>query len=227
MDNTIDVSCPKCETKLRVRDVLAGKKVKCKKCEAVLTVPGAAKPLPAKAAPAKATPAAPPPPPDDAPLKMAGDDEDANPYVVIKESDAPRCPHCAKELDPPDSMICLNCGYDMQNRQRKQSRNVIEHTFVDYLLHHLPAVFLLFVAIGLMVGSIICWIYMADWVTPYVGNGEKDITTGKEGTYVKPWCFSLWIFLMVVWIDWMILKYCFKRFFINYTPPEKLLKKSD
>jgi predicted Zn finger-like uncharacterized protein len=233
MDAVIDVVCGQCQTKLRVKDALAGKKIKCRKCETVIAVPAAGpKPLPeefkkptAKAAPAKAKPAA---PPADAPIKMAGDeDEDAKPYVVIKESDAPRCPHCAKELDPPDSLICLHCGYDLQDRKRKQSRAVIEHTFGDYLLHHLPAVLLLLVGIALIVGSVICWLSMSDWVTPWVGNGEKDAVTGKEGTYVKPWCFSLWICMMVIWIDWKIFKFCFIRFFINYTPPEKLIKKSD
>jgi predicted Zn finger-like uncharacterized protein len=231
MDQFIDVSCPNCSVKLRVKESLAGKKVKCKKCESVLTIPAAAKPLPAEftksPAKARAKPAA-PAPVADAPIKLAGDDddEDANPYIIIKDSDAPRCPHCAKELDPPDSLICLNCGYDLRDRNRKASRNVIAHTFGDYLLHHLLAVFLLLVGIGLIVLSIICWIYMESWVGSWIETGEKD-ANDKKAYYLKPWCFSLWIMLFIIWIDWKIFKYCANRFFINYTPPEKIVKKSD
>jgi predicted Zn finger-like uncharacterized protein len=237
MDNLIDVTCTNCSTKLRVKDSLAGKRVKCKKCEAILTIPVAAKPLPAEFAKpaktakpvAKAKPAA-PPPAADAPLALAKNDDgedDANPYGVIREGDAPRCPHCAKELDPPEATLCLNCGYDLQDRKRKESRAVIEHTFGDYFKHHIGAICLTLLAIGLIAISIVCWIYMEDWVGPWVANDEKDPTTQKSGYYVKPWCFSLWICMMIIWIDYKIFKFCFKRFFVDYTPGEKLLKKND
>lgn len=233
MATPIETACPNCSTMLRVPEEFAGKKVKCKKCETVFPVP---KPLPPEfAKPGKAMPAKPvapklaAPPPGDAPLKFAKEeDDDANPYTAIKESDAPRCPHCAKDMDPPDAMICLHCGYDLRERRRKESRAVVEHTFFDYVLHHLGAVFLVLLIGGMMTGSVICWLNMADWLQgSFLETGEKDPTTQKPEFYVKPWCFSLWIFLIALWLSWICAKFCFRRFFIDYRPAEKLIKKSD
>jgi predicted Zn finger-like uncharacterized protein len=240
MATPIDTACPSCATVLRVPAEFAGKKVKCKKCEAVFPVPVAAKPLPAEfakpgaappvtAKPAKpvAKPAAPPPPVENDALKFAEDDEDdANPYTAVQESDAPRCPHCAKDLDPPDSLICLNCGYDLRERKRKESRNVIQHTFGDYFVHHIGAIACVLTIIGLFTGGIICWLNMADWMAgSFLETGEKDATTQQATFYVKPWCFSLWIMMFVLWASWKLGKFAFKRFFINPTPPEKVIKK--
>ena len=232
MSNTIDTACPNCATILRVPEEHVGKKVKCKKCSTVFAVSAAKKPVPAKAAkptatkPAAASPAV--PPPATAPLPFAkDDDDDNNPYTAIKESDAPRCPHCAKDMDPPDAMICLNCGYDLRERKRKESRNVIEHTFFDYVAHHAGAVLLLLLVIGMNVGAIICWLYMTDWVGSWLETDEVDSASGKKNHYVKPWCFSLWIEMMTLWLSWKCLKFIFKRFFINYTPMEKIIKKKE
>ncbi|MFO0938387.1 MAG: MJ0042-type zinc finger domain-containing protein [Gemmataceae bacterium] len=244
MANPIDTACPNCQTTLRVPAELAGKKVKCKKCQTVFAVaatakPAAAKPASAKpvaARPAKAKPAG----DENAPIKFAkeeappahashhhDDEDDANPYAAIKENEAARCPHCAKEMDPPDAMICLNCGYDLRHRHRKESRNVIELTFADYLLHHIGAFFLLLFVIAINILAIICWLNMTAWVGPWVENDETNAATGEKQHYVKPWCFSLWIELFVIWVSWKCLKFIFRRFFIDYTPPEKIMEKKE
>src|SRR5215471_4283904 len=38
---SISVTCPNCETTLRVKDEAAGKKVRCKECQKVISVPAA------------------------------------------------------------------------------------------------------------------------------------------------------------------------------------------
>ena len=237
MANPIDTACPSCATVLRVPVEFAGKKVKCKTCNAVFPVPVPVKALPAEfAKPGTAKPAKPAkpiaakpaalPPPTGAPLNFAADDEDDNnPYTSIKENEAPRCPHCAKDMDPPDAAICLNCGYDLRVRQRKESRNVIEHTFLDYVKHHSVAVLLVLLAIGLNVGAIVCWMYMTSWVGPWLETEEVNDASKAKNHYVKPWCFSLWIEMMVIWASWKCLKFAFKRFFKEPRPPEKIVKK--
>ena len=71
------------------------------------------------------------------------DEEDAknpNPYGVAHDDlDVPRCPFCAQELDPPDTKVCLNCGYNLLDRKRAESRTVYELTTGDYFMHWLPA----------------------------------------------------------------------------------------
>lgn len=233
MSEPLDLACPHCASPLRVPAELAGKKVKCKKCGEAFPVPVPVKPLPpefAKPAAKVAKPAKPAAPAAsaDAPLGFAEDpDDDKNPYIVHKESDAPRCPHCAKELDPPDAKICLHCGYDLLDRSRRASRAVYQLTFGDYFKHHIGAILLLLFIIGLLVGSVICWINMADWIGDWVKTDERDPATGNSKYYVQPWCFSLWIVIIVLWVSWKMGKFVFRRFFIDYRPEEKVIKKSD
>src|SRR5919204_175930 len=77
-----------------------GKKIRCKSCGHV----SPARPA-GKAAPGRPKASAPGrPAPDD-------DEEDANPYAVADLSLAPRCPHCAADMEP-DAVVCLSCGYN-------------------------------------------------------------------------------------------------------------------
>jgi hypothetical protein len=78
--------CPDCHTVLRRAEAIpAGKKIRCPKCEAVFPAQAMAEePEPAKESAAGYAVAAPaPPPPKPAPTY---EDEDSNPYSVVKES---------------------------------------------------------------------------------------------------------------------------------------------
>src|SRR5262245_54212951 len=115
-----EISCPECKKKIKVTAELAGKKVRCKGCNHVFPVPAAAAPRPAA---------------DD-------DDEGANPYALAesaKETVA-RCPHCAQVLDPPDAVICVNCGYNMRTRQRVSSKKVYETSSGEKFAWMLPGI---------------------------------------------------------------------------------------
>jgi len=61
-------------------------------------------------------------------------------YGVTETSLAPRCPHCAYELDPPDAKICLHCGYHMTKRRREARITTLDHTGGDWFLHLMPGV---------------------------------------------------------------------------------------
>ncbi len=133
-----------------------GKKIKCKACQHVFAVPGDGPPKPAVAKPATAKPATtkpaspPPPPPPVAaapiPFKDDDDEDDDTPgakpkaYGVTKDEDedVARCPFCAVELDPPDTKICLNCGYDMTVRRRHRTVKTYSLTSGDYFMWWLP-----------------------------------------------------------------------------------------
>ena len=39
---------------------------------------------------------------------------------------------------------------------------------------------------------------------------------------MKPWCFSLWIMIMALFVSWKLGKYAFKRFAFNFKPPERV-----
>lgn len=202
----IDITCPECGNKRSVPDDLAGKKIKCRQCQSIFTV----KPPPPKA---KAITAKPPAKKTAAQLKKEDDEEVAdgkNPYGVQDENLAARCPFCAQLMDPPDAMICLHCGYDMQKRRRVERKITYEITAVDYLLHHIPT-FLCFNAIGIIVGFVIfCVINMDDWIVGTFADGVCPAS-----------CFQTWCVLFGAYPVWLCGRFIFRRLVWYFHPPEQ------
>lgn len=249
MSPTLDVTCPNCNKEIKVPVEFAGKSIRCKDCKTAFRVPGAASATPAKPArPAAARPAAPvaakpvsakpadpnapipfkeeePPPPPPAPKRAPIDDDDddnPNPYGVTHDDlDVPRCPFCAKELDPPDTKVCLNCGYDLLQRRRHDTRKVYETTTGDYLLHWLPGVACVLAAIVLIALAVVCSLNMSTWLTgSFLDSDEKNEITGKPVFYVPPFCFNIWIGVICVWLSYKALKFAFARLVIKWRPEE-------
>ena len=244
MAETFPTRCPNCRTAFRVPAGVVGKKIKCKQCQTAFTAAaGGAAPPPGKAAPvARPVPPAAPAAPAGETFKLADDpakpaapasprrpyedDEDTGPaeYGVIKgEDEVPRCPFCAKELDPPDTKICLNCGFDLLDRRRHESKAVYELTTGDYIRHHLPAVACLFALIGLVVLDVVCVTSMADWFSGSIFEmDDTDPNTGKKKYYLPPLFCNVWIVVPSLFLIWKCGKFAGKRFFINWRPPETL-----
>jgi hypothetical protein len=242
---TLDVTCPNCEKAMRVPPEAVGKRIRCKACSHVFTVADAgaakaAKPLPddfkkpAKPAkPAAAKPASPadePKPAEDknAPLAFADDDEDGpKEYRVTKDDlDVPRCPRCAKELEAEDDRICLNCGYDMQERIQRRTVKTYQRTSGDYILYWLPAVIWFGVLAG-MIGLLVwmCFQLGTLWRENdiLVSDSENPIT-GKKEFVVHPMacdvCCGVFILGLSAFggpVIWRRLK--------NPSPPEEEKKK--
>ncbi len=223
MADTIPVACPECDKQMQVPTKLVGKKIRCKGCEATILVkePKAAKP--AKAA--KPEPASPPPPP--ARPAADDDDENADPYGAIKDDlDIPRCPFCAKELDPPDTLICLNCGYDLVQRRRHESKTIHAWTKGDYFKHLAPGVACALVAIGFGALIVLAILYMPDVFTE-VGlqdDKEHEITKKKEFLF-PPGACTLPFTVLSLFIMYKSGWFAIKRLFINWRPPERKKEK--
>src|SRR5947209_10310898 len=129
----IRISCPNCQQQMNVPESVRGKKVRCKGCGGVIPVPaggGVDTRLRTEKAQAQATDQA----------AMSEDEHAKNPYDVTETSLAPRCPHCAYELDPPESRICLHCGYDMVRRARQPSIKTYDRTGGDWFKWLLPGI---------------------------------------------------------------------------------------
>ncbi len=232
---TLDVSCPGCEKAYKVPAELAGKKIKCKACGAIVPVPaarGAAKPAaatPAAKKPAAATPEA---KPEDAPIAFKkpfaaadDDDDDATPMAVINEGDAPRCPHCAQELDPPTARICRNCGYDMRERRRHEAKTTIALTFGDWATHLAPGIICVLLTIGLLTFDFITFQNQESWFDFMEMEGEKDPFTNKPKYLVNPGMITLWITIFSLWVSTKLLKFAYKRLYLNFRPQEIVKKK--
>jgi hypothetical protein len=161
---------------------------------------------------------------DDPPPAKNDDDEDeetANPYGVIKESDAPRCPHCAKELDPPDARVCLHCGYNLLERRRRESKKVYETTTGDYVKHLLPGVVCIGVIFFLLSISICCGLKMRGWLTgSLLDTDEKNPITGQTIFLVGPLCFNIWLWIICAWLAFLCGRFAIRRLIFNWRPTE-------
>lgn len=234
MADTIPITCPECGKKMNVPAAVAGKKIKCKGCESVIAVPGAKAAAPAAKPAAKpapkpaAKPASPPPsPPPPASRHGDDDDDDANPYARQEDDlDVARCPFCAKELDPPDTKICLNCGYDLVQRRRHESKKVYALTTADYLNYHLAtfaATFGVIVFITLIVLSIL---YMGDLFKEMGLQSDKENPITKKLDYdFPPGAITLPFVVFSLFMIWKMGSFAFVRYVYKWKPVEK--KKAD
>jgi hypothetical protein len=247
MPDTLDVKCPTCGKTLKVPAALAGKKVKCKGCDTAFAVaaPGGAKPAAksvgaALAAGAKAgakpaarpTHAIPPPPEPEKPKSPFLDDDEeeldeqgrVKAMEVIRESDVPRCPHCTEDLDPPDAVICVHCGFNNVTRVKAETKKVIESDATDWISHLAPGVLALLLAIGLIVLDVVCFLNMSSWLEgSFLEMDEKDIM-GNKKMYVKPGAFVTLIIAFSLVAILPLGRYAFRRLVLNYKPEEKVKK---
>lgn len=228
MSDTLEVTCPSCGKGLKVPAALAGKKVKCKGCDTAFAVPA---PKPAKGH-AAAKPASPPPPPA-APAKKNPFDDDDDEYDeqgrlkamgVVKESEAPRCPHCTKELDPPEAVVCVHCGFNNQTRVKAETKKVIAADATDWISHLAPGVICLLIVIGLVVGDVVCLLNMDGWLQgSFLEMDEKDIM-GNKKMYVKPGAFTAMVIAISIVPMLPLTRFAFRRLVLNYKPEEKVKK---
>jgi hypothetical protein len=229
---TIVIACPECKKQIKVPGEVQGKKIRCKGCGAAFTAqPVAAAPKAPAAKPGKS----PKSPQAAGPVNTRRDDlmkdfDDEGPkqYTVISENLAPRCPHCALPMDPPDARICIHCGYDMQKRQRHEHKRTYDQTGTDFFLYWLPAILALIGFFGLVALNIFCWIKMEEWLTGTWIEMETAGADGKKEWLIKPGAFTLYfvLFPSVFYHVWA-LRFCYKRFIKNPWPPEVVKKDED
>jgi predicted Zn finger-like uncharacterized protein len=211
--STRSISCPQCQKAMKVPDEAVGKRVRCKACQHVFTVPDegappvtakpvAAKPLPPEMqkkpvaakpiAPPKSEAPPPPPPPANEPIGFADDDDDeegGKEYGVTEDdTDVPRCPRCAKDLDPPDTKICLECGFDLVKRTRHRTKKVYATTGGDIFLWWLPAIIWIIVLLNGLGVVIWGWLMMTKiWTeNEWLMQDEKNPLTDKKQFHVDP-----------------------------------------
>lgn len=148
--------------------------------------------------------------------KKGGPDElDSNPYGVTEMDLTPRCPHCAKELDSEDAVICLHCGYNTQTRQSARTKRVLDQTFVDYLLWLGPGILCIF-GIAALLGADYWFVWgLADtWKELDETSGTQSFSGGLK----------FWFVCMSVWGIWKQIRFAFNRLVMNPKPPEIEIK---
>ena len=224
MADAINITCTQCGNASRVPADAVGKKIRCKQCQSVFVVQAATAKAPAAKAPAAKPPAAKAPvgasaaKPAAKPAPAKKDEDEyttgKTPYVMRDMNLAARCPFCAMTLDPPDSRICLHCGYDMQKRKRVDSKKTYEITAADYFKYHLLTI-LCFIGFCILITiDVISLIFAEDLMEDSWFEGES------KGTYIiKPGIVPLYVTLISLIGIVPCVRTIIKRL-INFTPPE-------
>ncbi|MBL8823639.1 MAG: hypothetical protein JNJ77_13705 [Planctomycetia bacterium] len=161
MAGTITLTCGQCKKVMQVPEVLAGKRIRCRGCEATLTVK---KPVP-----------------QTAPVKSAAGSNDewapAQAYGIERPDDQLRCAFCAVDMED-GQIVCLNCGYNMQTRERHGTRVVHPQTGVDYTLWHLPTFLCFLVILGCIACLVIIWTGRP-YMSGFMGETFQDWRWGR------------------------------------------------
>lgn len=222
MADAIAVTCKKCGKSMKVPGKLAGKKVRCKACEAAVAVP---EPVAKETFKIAEEPAQPKPP---APAKRPYDDDDDDgrkDYETLPDDyHIKRCAFCAAELDPPNARICKACGFDMYDRKRFESKSVYENTLGDYLNHHALTILAFLFIIALIVIDVIFFMNMDDWFQgSFMETDEKDPTTGKPKYYVGPGLVLTWATILFLAMSWYAGRFIYRKL-RDFHPRETLTK---
>jgi hypothetical protein len=206
MADTVLIVCPECDKKLRMPAQLQGKRIRCKSCGHAFTAraPGTrdaeAGGMPAKG---KKAGAAKSPNPDF--------ERDENPYVVLDTEFAPRCPHCASELENAEARICLHCGYDLRERERHPTKKTYETTGSDYFLWLLPGIACALLVL-MMIGFIV---FLFGWLGD-IAEANKDAwwNVGIKAMWLWGTVFSLAVIFFAG-------RFAIKRLIFHPVPPER------
>lgn len=262
MTPTMVISCPDCGTKIRVPESSIGKKIRCKACEQVFAVQPPNKPSEAitkpeatgkppakkatppaakKAAPVPAKKGGPAPPKKaeaEAPFKLAGDepevnDDDGKAYGLGETDETYRCPQCAAEMDGPEAVLCLNCGFHTQTRVLSEKRRIKDLTGEDKFWWLLPGI-LCGVGVVLLI-TYWCIHYFVipsgiwdEWDSLVAEKGRNkaiadESITGWYQMFFHP-AFTGLLALLFLWIGWKLGRFSFERLVLHPTPPELEIK---
>ncbi len=241
MATVIDIPCPSCEKSLKVPDTVFGKKIKCKHCGHPFVVedPDAEPAKPATGAkpskPGGAVKAKKEEPKKEEPKPATStytpdDDEEGgakpNPLGVIAEEDIPRCPFCAKELDPPDAKVCLHCGFNNLTRERAESKKVWAPDSNDYMNHLGPGIAAMLICIALLVLDIVVMLNMREWLTgSFLQSEEPDpMDANAKKFLVRPSAFVVLLWAATVMPIIGTARFAIKRLAIDNKPMEKVKK---
>jgi DNA-directed RNA polymerase subunit RPC12/RpoP len=209
---------------MKVPEDIIGKKIRCKECGHVFVVkkpkePGAEK----KESKDSKKPAQPLTTKAKNVLMDEEEEDSKEPYqIIIDDEDITRCPHCAKELESKEAVICLHCGYNTVTRSKQSSAAVYEATAEDKFRWWLPGI-LCCVGILVVIGmSIFIGIKTRSWM---IGGWFYDDEKPEQPFIVRPGCFIFGNVMISLFAVLALGRFAYKRLVIENKPPEKAIEK--
>ncbi len=145
---------------------------------------------------------------------------------VIAEAEVARCPHCAKELDPPDAKVCLHCGFNNLTRMKAETKKVFAPDSSDYMNHLGPGIGALAICIALIVMDIVILLNMREWmVGTFLETDTPDPTDpSRKSMLVRPGAFITLIWAATIMPIIGTARFAIKRLAIDNKPLEKAKK---
>ena len=221
------IACPACEKQFKGRPELLGKKVRCPACkhafvvEALATGAEAAGAEPparagkvgagAKTKPPPRRGAAKPAAPQPAPVVEDDEDEygDAKAYGATDLDLAPRCPHCANEMESADAVVCLYCGYNTETREIGRTKKVFQTTAGEQFLWLLPG---LGSALGVVLLAVFCLFFCLEL---------PELVKDRWMRFLDHESMRMWATMIGLIIMWGVGYFAYKRLILQPKPPEK------
>jgi len=209
------ITCPKCKKQAKGPAELQGKRIRCKACGHEFAVRAAASPsaaTPKKAAGKQAEQAkaktAPPVQPE---TEVAKD-----PYKLTDILESNRCPQCAAELESPDAILCLNCGYNTRTRQRMTTVRTYAYTPLDWSIWLAPGILCALGTLAMI--GLLCFF----WI-------PAGLVRIGAGTWWGDRWGPLQIYGSVVacFVGYFLGRFAYKRLVRDFRPPEKFKKATD
>jgi DNA-directed RNA polymerase subunit M/transcription elongation factor TFIIS len=192
MAGVIKVTCPKCKKAMQVPEVLAGKRIRCRGCNATLMI--AQREVKQAAASHSA----------------AHHEDEFNvkgTYGVAVESDKPRCPFCAGDIEEGQA-VCLTCGYNLLTRERSETRVLYAVSGSDYFLWLLPGIICVLVLLAAAGAIAILW------------SGVPELG-GFLQEYFQEWRWGrVYGTLFFGFVMFFTGRFAYKRLIKNPHPPE-------
>lgn len=189
MSATISITCGNCKKPLSVPVGLKGKKIRCKGCGQTIVV-----------------------------QETRTDDDEwsavTTGYGVTDNVDRIRCPYCAGELPDENTVVCLNCGYNLRTRQRLENLVLEPLTFLDYVLWYLPVAACVLAAIFAIMFIVMIWL------------GRPRF--GDALFWIQDWTWAkVYATVALLFVSFFSLRFVFKRVVLHPQPPqrEKRIKK--
>jgi DNA-directed RNA polymerase subunit RPC12/RpoP len=230
MASTFVIACPDCSKQIKVSEEVIGKKIRCKECGGIFPVKKPKETVAAKNAPAKKDGKAKPQDADQTKKKTAAelnedDDDGKNPYALAKDEDGvARCPNCVQELESPDALICLHCGFNMVTRKRLEVQAVHEASGAEKFQWLLPGILAAIGVVTLLTLSIILMVNTKDLMR---GGLFHDLENGKDVWVIKPGCFMLFNGMISGFVCYHLGRIAYRRLVVDNKPPEREIEKNE